>query len=46
VLIGVVLSRFGIGKGLATKPKSLVCLIVSTVVISYVALSGFYLFAD
>ena len=46
VLIGVILSRFGIGKGLATKPKSLVCLIVSTVVISYAALSGFYLFAD
>jgi hypothetical protein len=46
VLIGIILSRLGVGKGLAAKPKALVCLIVSAVVISFVVLSGFYLFGD
>lgn len=44
VVLGVLLSKAGGGKGLAMKPGGVAGAIVAAVVVSFLVISGFYLF--
>ena len=46
IVIGLILSKLGGGKGIEMKTSALVGLIVAAVAISLLGISGFYLFED